>query len=111
MTKNEPNNCLDQHFDISSEKFLQVKDPKDWRDSSGGPCVEQKPSRRKEQLKAHSKIREFVAEKLEAHTAYDASLEHMLKKEMVLKQLSKIGAKISTRQTFTQLSRLDVDLN
>ena len=97
MTKNEPNNCLDQHFDISSEKFLQVKDPKDWRDSSGGPCGKQKPSRRKEQLKAHSKFREFVAEKLEAHTAYDASLENMLKKEMVLKQLSKIGAKISTR--------------
>ena len=37
MTKNVPKYCLDKKIQIGSEKFLEVKHPKDWIDSSDGP--------------------------------------------------------------------------
>ena len=106
LSKEVENYSLDRHFHISSLNLLEVKDPKDWIDSSGGPSGKQKPSRRKEQLKAHAKWREFVKDKLEEQTE-DSSLETLMKREILIKKIDKIGNKISDRQTFSQLSQLE----
>ena len=106
LSKGVENFCLDRHFDIRCWNFLDVKDPKDWIESTGGLSGKQKPSRRKEQLKAHAKWRAFVKDKLEEQTD-DPSLEYLMKRELILKKLDKIGNKISGRQTFSQLSQLE----
>ena len=107
VSKEDPTYLLSRHLDITAVDLLEVKDPKDWIDSVGGSTGSKNPSRRKEKLKAHAKWREFVKDQIEEQRDFEPSLENLMKKDLIVKRLDKIGAKIADRQTFTQLSQLE----
>ena len=112
QTNANPNYNLQQHFCPSSPDFLVVKDPTTlggWIHSSGGKSGKEDPGRRKEQLKAHARWRDFVAEKLEA-TDFGNTSDMFYKKEIILKNLNKITLNIKKLNLFSQLSKLEAQV-
>ena len=100
-----PNFNLGQLCDLSGEEFKELTDPTgDWVRATGGESGKEQPSRRKEQLKSHARLRDFVINQIERISG--SNVELMLKKELVLKNLKEIGLKIIKKKVFYQLEKL-----
>ena len=107
-TKKDPLFSLDRLVNPKREDFLEISNPlnvEGWISSlnEGG---KQQPIRRKECLKVHARLREFLEEEL-SETNFGKTSEDYIRKEGVLKHLREITNKITKGRTFRTLDRLE----
>ena len=120
-----PDYNLSRHLNPNSEDFMELPDPTgvgQWISSIAGKSGRELPSRRKEMLKSHARyffiitiyydvfypkrLRDFIIDELE-NSEYGACAESYIKKEAVLKRVKNISKKISEKNLFGKLKKLE----
>ena len=100
---------LSRHINPLAKDFLQVSDPTmvgGWIQAIGGATGKEEPGRRKEMLKSHARLRQFILEKIEKLNL-GSTADAYYQKEMVVKHINKISQKISSNKIFSGLTKLE----
>ena len=100
---------LSRHINPLAKDFLQVSDPTmvgGWIQSIGRATGKEEPGRRKEMLKSHARLRQFILEKIEKLNL-GSTADAYYQKEMVVKHINKISQKISSNKIFSGLTKLE----
>ena len=103
----DPTFNLKRLVSIRDEDFLELSDPTEvggWLDSIKEDDGKSDPGRRRECLKAHVELRNYLTEKI-LKADFGSTSESYLKREMVLRRLDLIKTTIESKKLFTSLSK------
>ena len=98
-----------KHVTKDAGELIEVCDPtlsKQWIHAMGGADGKEYPIKRKEMLKAHARFRDYIYEKISV-LDFGKSVEDLIRKDLVLKNLTEITHQIKKKKVFQQLSRLE----
>ena len=103
QTSENPTFNLSRLVNFGSEDFLAVPSPVSWITEVGGKNGQDFPSRRKEMLKSHQRLRSFINFTLNEYSFEGCAIQQ---KDAVAKHLKEIEKQVKKGNLFAQLEKL-----